>query len=1145
MHLTAYVCQPLSHTAKKTLRAMKLLTLFLLTGFLQVSAMGYSQKISVSGKELSLQKIFKSIEGQTDYVFFFDKNGLKKAKAVSLSLRQATLTEVLDACFKDQPLRYVIVGKTIVINEAEKPEELPTPLEKILFQEVKGKVFDESGNPLEGVTVLVKGITGGTTTSADGSFQIDVPDNSSKILVFSFVGMETQEVVLKGTTTIAITLKNLVSEHQQVVVIGYGSAKRQDITGAISSIKATTIPKGANTSIDQALSGRAAGLIATQPSGQPGAGVRVQIRGNASFASAGVLYVVDGVPINGGAGEPGSGNRYGGIDRSGLNFINPEDIESMEVLKDASAAAIYGARAGAGVILITTKRGKTGDARVSYNFSHAFQRPAEFYDILNKQDYMIERNRITKEKWMLDRGIAPYGNTDPSTVPAFVPKYTQADIDAAGPGENALKQITQSGFVQQHNIAVSGGTAKTNYYLSGNYLNQDGVLKMSNFKRYAGRINIDQLIGEKLKVGVNINGSKSLSDNPAIGSAQFENAGMILAAFYHPPTVPLVAPDGSYPINPDYANTPNPVSFFETTDNTVSNRLLTTAFAELDILAGLKARANFSYDQSNSKRSTYLPKSFLYGARTGGQASISENTSNIGLLEYTLAYTKNINGLHSINGMAGYSYQVLSGDGFSAGNQQFLTDNFLYNSLGVGEFARPSVGSYKYRQIWASYFARASYDFDNRYLLQASLRRDGSSNFAENKKYGWFPSISAAWKISNEKFMQSIDVISFLKLRASYGTTGNSNIGGNAFPYYSAGSNYVFGNTQLVGVYQSQLANPDLSWETAREINLGLDFGLFNDRISGSFEVFDKTISDLLSSRPLPSFFVVGSVAANIGKTQSRGFELSLKTVNINNNNFSWRTELNFAHFKDTWKVRDSLVVKTMNKNIGLNDPIRAIYGYVTEGILQAGEQAPAHMPGLQPGMVKVRDLNGYDANGELTGKPDGILNTADAFYLGNSDPRYTFGIGNTFQFKNFDLNIFMYGMLNRLKYNDDNAAAYDLHAKMGTFGWNALERVKDRWASDNTSGVNPSGLNNPYGSFTGNFFREKAGFLKCRNITLGYTFSPNMLGTQKVIRGIRIYADLQNAFVITPYSGIDPELSGYVAYPAQRSVILGVNVTF
>lgn len=1125
-------------------------TIFLLTiTALHVFATGNSQTVQLTGNNLSLKKVFNTIKQQTGYVFFYDEKLLRLAKPVNLALTNSSLEDALIKIFEGQRLTWFVVDKTITVVKRSEPiaseKKIVTDIQALVLIDIKGVVKDEEGNPLSGASVTLKGSAKGTHTDNEGRFHLQLAE-AKGVLLISYVGYRDVEISVGNTEPLTIVLKKAENSGEDVVVIGYGSLKRKDVTGAISSVKANTIPKAANTSIVQALSGRVAGLTAVQSSGQPGAGVNVQIRGNASFASSGVLYVVDGVPINGGASEPGSGNRYGGIDRSPLNFLNPDDIENIEVLKDASAAAIYGARAGAGVVLITTKRGKLGEAKLNYGFSHAFQEAANFYKILNKHDYMVERNRIMKEKWMLDKGVAPYGTVDPSAIPAFVPKFSDAEINAAGAGENALDAISQKGFIQQHNVSVAGGTAKTKYYFSGNYLDQDGVIKTSGYKRYSGRINLDQMIGERLKIGVNVTGSKSFSDNPAIGGGLNETSGIILSSFYFPPTIPLVAADGSYPLNPEWVNSPNPVSFLETTDKTVQSRILTSAFAELEIIKDLKARANFSYDQSNAKRTSYLPKSFLYGARTGGDANINENTGNISLLEYTLSYTKDFKNAHHIDALAGYSYQVLSSEGFSAGNQQFLTDNFLYNSLGVGEFARPSVGSYKNEQVWASYFARVQYNYKSKYLLQASTRRDGASNFAKNKKFGFFPSVSAAWKISSESFMQSIPAISFLKLRASYGSTGNSNIGNStAFASYAAGSNYVFGNTQLVGVYQSRLDNPNLSWETAREINLGLDFGLFNDRISGTFEVFNKTIDHLLSSRPLPSFFIVGSVAANIGKTQSKGFEFSLRTTNVETKNFSWTTELNFAHYKDTWKERDSLVVRALPKYVGINDPIRSIYGYVTDGILQIGEPVPAHMPGLKPGMVKVVDKNGYDANGNLTGKPDGRLNTADAIYLGNSDPGYSFGIGNTFKYKNIDLNIFMYGMLDRLKYNDDQANAYDLYAKMGFYGWNALEMVKDRWASDNTSSNKPSGLINPYGGYTSNYFREKASFLKCRNITLGYTFSKETLSRQKVIRGLRVFIDVQNAFVMSPYSGLDPELSGIVAYPAQRSFILGLNLEF
>ncbi|MBV8255527.1 MAG: TonB-dependent receptor [Chitinophaga sp.] len=1132
---------------------IQLLLLFTLTGISYASEVRsqslLTNKVSINVQDKSLKQVLLTLEKLVDAKFIYSGELIDVKREVSISATEQPLADVLNTLLVGTAVHYEVVNKQIVLwsESVKKPSILLNPLAGNLDQQDKtiaGTVKGEDGTPLPGVTVLVKGANTGAVTNASGHFQLTVNGNAT--LVLTLLGYEKKEVpAVAGNHNMAITLAVSQQGLEEVVVIGYGSVKRKDVTGAISSVKATDIPKSANTSIDQALSGRAAGLMTTQATGQPGAGVNVQIRGNASFASAGVLYVVDGVPVNGAADEPGSGNRYGGINRSPLNFLNPDDIESIEVLKDASSAAIYGARAGAGVILITTKRGKDGAARVNYTFSHAFQEPAKFYDIMNKKDYMTERNNILHERWLLNNKIAPYGSTDPSTVTPFVPRYTQQEIDTASPAQSAINAVTQSGFMDQHNLSVAGGNDKTKYYISGNYLNQEGVIKTSGYKRYTGRVNLDQLVGKKIKLSVNVNGTRSISNNPAIGSGLYENSGIIVAAFYHPPTVPLRNPDGSYPLNPDYSNAPNPLSFLEITDQTVGSRLLGSASATWDITSDLSAKANFSFDQSNNKRSNYLPKSFLYGARTGGQANILESSATIGLVEYLLNYNKKIGAYSHLNAVAGYSYQVLEQEGLNAGNQKFITDNFVYNNLGMGEFARPTVGSFKGRERWASYFARATFDFKDKYLLTASLRRDGSSKFAENKKYGWFPSVSGAWKISNEEFLKHSDVISFLKLRASFGSTGNSNIGGSAFSYYSTGKSYVFGSTQNTGVYLSQVANPNLTWETAREVNLGLDFALFRDRVSGTFEYFNKVISNLLSSRPLPSYFVVSSMAANIGKTQSRGFEFTLRTTNISTNDFSWNTDFNIARYRDTWKERDPLVVKTLPKYVGLHDPIRAVYGYETDGILQSGEKVPGYLTGLQPGMIKVKDINGYDDNGNLTGKPDGKLNTADQRYFGTTDPGYTIGFNNSFAYKQFDLSVFFYGQLQRTKYNSDLATAYSLESTLAQFGWNALSIVKDRWSSYNQQSSRPSGLNNPYGSYTDNYFRENAWFLRCRNITLGYRMPASTLKKQHLISSVRFYLDAQNLFVITPYSGIDPELESFAAYPMQRSWILGVNVSF
>jgi len=1125
---------------------MRLTITLLLFSLLRVNASGYSQntKITLDLQNVSVFKVLDEIQNLSEFSVYYRDSQIDLNRKVSISVQKEKIKKILNFLFANTNVGYQLIDKNIILNDKTKNKFSPkvVPINTLNNQQIKisGFVKDKSGTPLPGVNIVKVGTIIGTDTDFDGKYSIAASKGDQ--LTFSYLGMKTVTITIESATTINITMENDAATLDEIVVVGYGTSKKKDLTGAVGSVDVEDVSVAATTSIDAALSGRVSGLVAVATSGQPGAGASVQIRGNASFASAGVLYVVDGVPINGGAGEPGSGNIYSGASRSSLNFINPNDIESIQVLKDASSAAIYGARAGSGVILITTKKGKIGKAKVSFDQSYAYQNPLDFYKVHSEQSYMINRNGWEKERWLLDNKIGVYGATDPSTVSPFVPRYSENDIQGANKSGSALDAIQRNGYLEQYNVSVSGGDENTRYFISGNLTDQKGVLINSGLDRFTGRINFSQKLSNKFKVGVNLNTSITKSENPAIGEGRYENAGMILSAFYHPPTVPLINEDGTYPLNPEYKNAPNPLSFREITDGTVSRRLLTNAYLDYKIMEPLTLRVRYSYDQSTSKRKNYLPKTFLYGMLSEGEANILQNETDISLVEYTASYNKSFDSGSSLSGVVGYSYQERNGEGFNAGNKKFLTDNFLYNNLWSGTAERPSVGSYRFKEVWASYFGRVTLNYIDKYILTGSIRRDGSSKFAKNKKFGLFPSVSAAWKISSEDFMKDSQVFEFLKVRANYGTTGNSNIGSSAFSLYAPGGNYVFGNNQSVGVYLKQLENADLTWETARELNFGLDFSILNGKVSGSIDYFNKTISDLLDYKPLPLQSVVSGVAANIGKTQSKGWELSLSTKNIENDNFSWKTDFNIAHFKDTWKERSPEVLKVLPKYIGEYDELRAIYGYVTDGVLKVGEEVPVHMPGLSPGMIRAKDLNGFDEEGNLTGIPDGILNSADQIKLGNSDPGYTFGFSNVFKYKNLDLNIFAYGMLDRLLYNNDKSNAF---GQMFNFGWNTLEENKDRWSSENQSSNLPSGLPNPYGNFVGNFFRENGAFLRVKSITLGYNLPEKLLDGQKFLSSARFYVDVQNPFVITSYSGLDPEVSGFVAYPPQKSFVVGMNINF
>lgn len=1128
--------------------------LFLSIMHLSVAA-ARAQKITLHLKNVSFKSALEAIKAQSGYDLVLVQSHLEGTRPVSADIVNGSVQQALEMVTKGQPVDFEIKQNVIILQRREPAKTIPAKPAAI---PVTGRIHDAKGGPLPGVTIQVKGTSNGTRTDESGNFKLDADKGS--VLVVSFIGYETREIVFNGEPTLDITLQVSESALNEVVVVGYGTQKRKNVTGSVASVKMNEVNTATNTNFTQALAGRAAGVNVVQTTGQPGAGVSVQIRSNASFASEGPLYVVDGVIVNDNAGEPETNTRYGGsgVNRSPLNFLNPNDIETIDILKDASATAIYGARAAGGVVLITTKKGKSGSPSLQYDFSHAFQQALPYFDILDTKDYMEQRNKILREKWMLDNKIAPYGNTDPSTVTPFVPKYTQQQIDGQAEQPNAIDAIMRKGFTQQHNISMSGTSNKTRYYVSGNYLGQEGVLKHSGYTRYSGKISLEQGIGEKIKAGVNVIATGSKAENGNMGTGVYENSGMIGAAFYHPPTIPFQDAQGNYPINPDYQNTPNPLSFLTITDDTKASRLLTSGFAEWTIIPGLTARGSLSYDQSTAKRSTYFPRTFLYGARAEGQGGILENNATSKLSEYTLSYVKDLAGNSRINAVVGHSYQLTDKDGFNAGNDHFPTDNFLYYNIGLGTALRPTVGSYRNStRIWKSYFARAIYELNGKYIFSASVRRDGASHFAKNKKWGTFPGVSAAWIISEENFLKSVPVISFLKLRTGYGSVGNANIGSSAFTYFENNSPFVIGGTNLPGVRLAQIANPNLTWETQTEFNAGLDFGFLSDRVSGSFDFFSRRFTNLLSRVPLATDFPVSSFASNAGTTRSTGWEVSLQSKNlVNANGLNWNTTINFSHYTNSWVERSAAALKSLPKYVDPKGNFNGQYGYVSDGIYDpAGMKAPAWMPGILPGDVIIKDLNGYDASGNLTGKPDGQLSTADMVQIhtnndptgnGQPVPNFSFGINNQFSYKNFDLSVYMYGLIQK-KFNSDLSNTADVYAKLGAFGWNVLSVSKDRWAYDNRGGSLPTGLNSAYSGFAGNsdFWVEDATFLRCRDITLGYRLPAGLLQRQNTIKTARLFVNVQNPFIITGYKGIDPELQNFYAYPMTKSFTLGASIGF
>ena len=1054
---------------KRTIKIMKLTVLMLIVCLSQMVAATYAQttKLSLSIKNETLEYVLKQIEKQSEFLFFYNLEEINKNEKISITKKNANIQDVLDAIATKTGLKYTIKDRHIVLTT-----EISSPVTGIIQQnrKITGTVNDTFG-PIAGANIIQKGTTNGTTTDVNGNYSIEVPENA--VLQISFIGYIQQDIAVKGKSIIDVLLKEDTQALEEVVVVGYGTMKKKDLTGAVASVKMDDAPVGTVSTISHALAGKAAGLQVSAVSAQPGGGTNFRIRGAASVnASNDPLIIIDGFPISTPNEDKIKTGKYSsGTTDNILASINPNDIESIEVLKDASSTAIYGARAGNGVIIITTKKGKTGAPTVTYSGTASVQTLANSYDMLDAKDFMIQSNRYQYEQWMKDNKIGIYGGKNESEASStYTPRYTDAQISNPTNDTNWFDEITRTGFQTQHNISINGGTDMTKYLISGNFFKQNGVVKNNDMERYTGRMNLEQVISKYVKVGVNLTLSRNQMNNVPLGSGQNENASIMVAAAQFNPILGIRDENGEYILNDEAAFLPNPVSLLDITDKTTKERLLATSFIEVKPIKDLTLKANLGIDRNYQKHKVYLPKTTLYGAKKDGQADIAQYDKSDYLLELTANYAKQF-GNHNLNALVGYSFQRFTDESLSAGNSQFLIDGFLYNNLGAGAYPKPSVGSSASKDEMASFFGRVNYSFKDRYLLTATLRADGASNFAQNNRWGYFPSVALGWRFTEEEFMRPLtNVLSNGKLRLSYGQTGNSNIGNKAISYYKTGNNNEFGGTESVGVYLDQMGNPDLKWETTTEWNVGLDLGFFNNRLNVTAEYYHKVVSDLLSERTLLSYNEVSKIAANIGETQSQGFELTINTKNIDTKDFSWNSDFTFSFYRDKWKTRDA---SWKPAAYSLYDaPIRYYFGYMSDGLIQEGETVD-WMAGSVPGQVKIKDLDGYVYNEDGTlkvdkygipvksGKPDGKIDEADMVIYGSKDPGYMIGFNNTLRYKNFDFNIYFYGQFalwNIGSYKDLWLTGADGMTGIVNMyrGYNMPVSSKDVWSHDNTSATRP-----------------------------------------------------------------------------------------
>ena len=999
---------------------------------------------------------------------------------------------------------------------------------------VKGSVVDENGEPIIGATIKTAAGTAGIT-DINGHFTLSGVKTGKAVSV-SYIGYTAKTV--KANPSLRIVLQPDATTLDDVVVVGYGAQKKTNISGAVSTVKVDELPKAASASVSSMLRGRTSGMNITANSAAPGASMDISIRGGLSGQKP--LIVIDGVPqLN--TSTVSSGTAYGNIDKdNALMNLNPDDIETINILKDASAASIYGSDASGGVILVTTKRGKKGRPEISYSGSIAWQMIKDAPEFMKAKDYMTEMNKVFDE---LGRSSEK--------------KFTQSQIDNfVGDGTDWLDEVTRTGIVNEHNLSINGGSDKTRYLASVGLYDHQGIAKNNSMNRITGRINLDQDFGRYVKAGVSTSFAQLKYHDVPIGEGRQSNSTLIYSAMTFSPVTPVYNEDGSYADNPIRQNIyPNPVSLLDITDQTVSKDLFVSAYVEYKPFKDLSIRATGGADIKDTQVDQYIPTTTLIGKNYNGQASKQNSKNHMSLVNVIATYSHNFADRHDLSVMAGWEYKKQSWEGMGITANNFPTDGALMNNIGTSEQENPNLWSSKGSSEMASFIGRVNYTLLGRYIATFNLRVDGSSNFSEKHQWGAFPGLSLAWRINEEKWLRDVRWLSDLKLRGGYGQTGNAGslTGINTVFGVSRGTAVVNGSL-VNGIGLKKLGNPDLKWETLTDLNIGLDFGFFKGRITGSIDLYNRVRSDVILSKSLMSYNEVNTIDYNsAAKYRSRGIDISLHTVNIVTKNFEWSTDINFSYYRNRTIARDADFIPAPYQDY--KEDWNNIYGYRTNGLIKEGESY-AHLAKSSAGAINYLDLYGYkyDANGEkirdsegryvLTAGADGTLDEADMVKLYNSTP-IPFSLNNTFRWKNWDLNIYLYGSLNGWKLNEVKYQSINGLADL-TYGVNALTTVKDRWSPSNPNGTLPGVAEATSGVDPKNsdFYYERSWYLRLDNVSIGYTMPDKWFGG--ALHGVRAYVAGRNLCVFTPYGGMDPETSNtYSAYPNQWSLAFGLNVKF
>jgi len=1077
-------------------RIMKLTILFMMVGFIHVSASVYSQttKLTLEMTNKRVIDVLEEIEKQSEFRFAYSTELIDVNRKVSVAFNDTKIDDILNQIFTGTDVVYIMHDRHIMLYPKKIEDNVKSGSDQ--KKTISGKVTDSSGEPLPGVTVLIKGTTSGSVTNIDGIYSIsNLSENS--VLVFSFVGMLTKEVPVGAQSKIDIVMQADAIGIDEVVAIGYGTQRKADLTGAVASVKSDKLADIPSTSVADVMRGRIAGVNVTAVNGKPGAGSDIKIRGITTINNSNPLIVIDGIPVEG----------------AGMESLNPSDIESIDVLKDASSAAIYGSRGANGVILVTTKRGKEGKSVIEFNTYYGWQSLASEIDVATAEQFVTLQNEARTNSGLtllFDQSPASYGT-----------------------GTNWIDEFFINGAPQQnYSVSFRGGNENINYFVSGGYLDQEGIAPNTGFKKLNLRSNIDAKVTDKLKIGNSLSLTRSNEYGKADGAS---------TVFLMPPTLPVWDDNGD-PIQGRHAgegtNLVHPIRY-QQLDNIFTNqyRLLGNLFAEYKVTDEIKLKASVGADII-AIRDFEFDEVFQYDGWENLVASLTDKREellnwNTDVLAY---YDKVFNDVHTVNAMIGWSTQKIDDQWLSASRNNFISNDESQQVLDAGLSDQTNSGNRTIQSL-TSFLARVNYNYKSKYLFTANFRADGSSKFGPNNRWGYFPSFSGAWRISEEEFF-NVGFINDLKLRAGWGTLGNDKIDNYAYSSLLSLSDYwyVFGTneTKTTGAGATKLSNPDLKWETTIKTNIGVDLTLFNNKLNVNAEVYDHKTKDMLFELPIPQTVGIDPAVTNALEMRTKGLEFILN-YNDKIGELSYSVGFNIGTSKNevTDLGGEEYFAETLEWNgqyrHAVGYPAFSYFGYKMEGIFQseADVEASPSQDGAVPGSIKFQDLDG-----------DGEITSADRTYLGSPVPDYNYGFNLDLKWKNFDFTMFWQGEVGKTQYTPV------IRWGQPTLKW----WYDNRWHGEGTSNTAPALFwgSAPWHTMS-DFMLQDVSYLRLKNLSVGYTFH-----IQDICK-IRAYVAGQNLLTFTnDYVGSDPEMAGIAQYnhwddeyPSAKIYTLGLNVTF